>query len=153
MRLKTIEIDFDIHRCIETERTGFDEPAYVALRRLLKLPPPKQEEAEDCDTDAVNGRPWREGLVEVPHGSLARMQYQRGKQIFEGKFLDGKLVVGGERFDTLSAAASALAVTKFGVHPSLNGWNYWETKFPGEEKWRPLGRMRDEARGKIRIEI
>jgi hypothetical protein len=143
MQFEKIEIDFDIHRCIEQERRGFEEPHYLALRRLLKLPEPAQTTTV---SPAISGRPWREGLVEVPHGSLARMSYQRGKQTFEGKFLDGKLVVGGETFDTLSAAASALAVTKYGDHPSLNGWNYWEAKLPGEDKWRSLNQMRTQAR-------
>ena len=38
--MEKIEIDWDIHKLIEAERKGFDEPQYVALRRLLKLPPP-----------------------------------------------------------------------------------------------------------------
>lgn len=149
MRLETIEIDFDIHRCIEQERMGFDEPPYLALRRLLKLPDPPKE--KQIGAAVPSGRPWREGLVEVPHGSLARMSYQRGKLSFEGKFLDGKLVVGGQSFDALSPAAKALAVTKFGDHPSLNGWNYWEAKFPGEDQWRSLAILRKEARSRIRI--
>ena len=147
MTLATIEIDFDIHKRIEAERKGFDEPPRMALRRLLNLPELPIDSA-DGPRALPEGRAWREGLVEVPHGSLARMSYQRGKQIFEGRFWDGKLIVDGRSFDTLSSAASALAVTKFGDHPSLNGWNYWEAKFPGESKWRSLSKMRDDARGK-----
>ena len=152
MSLATIEIDFDIHQRIEAERKSFDEPPYLALRRLLKLPEVPIDAPSDAAPNA-DGRPWREGLVEVPHGSLARMSYQRGKQVFEGRFWDGKLVVDGRSFDTLSSAASALAVTKYGDHPSLNGWNYWEVKFPGESKWRSLNEMRQQARIKVKIRL
>ena len=33
--MRTIEIDYDIHRLIQLERRSFDEPEYIALRRLL----------------------------------------------------------------------------------------------------------------------
>lgn len=141
MKFATIEIDFDIHRLIETERRGFEEPPYVALRRLLKLPEP--EELEDKQpAPPEHGRPWRMGRVEVPHGSLARMEYDRGSQVYEGQFLDGKLVVNGRAFASLSSAARALATTRNGQPAILNGWNYWQAKFPGETEWRNLEDMR-----------
>jgi hypothetical protein len=136
--LRTIEIDWDIHKMIEAERTSFDEPPFIALRRLLKLQPLKPAAKQESGP----GIPWVEDGVTVPHGSLARMKYLRGSQIYEGQFLNGKLLVKGREFETLSAAASALAVTKNGSKPSLNGWLYWEAKFPGETTWRRLGQMR-----------
>ena len=140
MQLQSIEIDFDIHRLIEAERRGFDEPPYVALRRLLSLPETKRAVAPE------GGVAWVEDGVTVPHGSEARMRYQRGRQEFLGRFSNGSLVVEGQRFDTLSAAASALARTKSGVATKLNGWNYWEARFPGEKSWRSLEELRKAAR-------
>ena len=141
MQLQKIEIDLDIHKLIEAERKSFDEAPYLALRRLLKLPTKKTL------TDGVEilgeGRPFVEDGVAVPHGSMALMEYQRGRQIFEGRFLNGKLVVNGQSFSALSAAASALAVTKKGGKTSLNGWLYWRAKFPTESIWRSLSDMRD----------
>ena len=144
MRFATIEIDFDIHKLIETERRGFEEPPYVALRRLLELPEPEKLEDKQAPPPE-HGRPWRLGRVEVPHGSLARMEYDRGNQVFEGQFLDGKLVVNGRAFPSLSSAARALATTRNGQQPNLNGWNYWQAKFPGETEWRSLAEMRREV--------
>ncbi|MBY0511410.1 MAG: hypothetical protein K2P94_14815 [Rhodospirillaceae bacterium] len=141
-QLKSIDIDWDIYKLVEAERSSFDEPHYVALRRLLKLPVPKASPA----TEVVGGRPWIEDGVEVPHGSLARMEYLRGRQVYEGRFLDGKLVVNGKSYEALSAAASALAKTRKGEsQPSLNGWLYWKAMFPGETEWRSLGAMRRSA--------
>jgi len=141
-QLQSIDVDWDIYKMIETERRSFDEPPYVALRRLLKLP----GSVAVKQSDERIGRPWIEEGVEVPHGSLARMEYQRGSQVYEGKFLNGKLVVGGKSFETLSAAAGALAKTKDGSKPSLNGWLYWKVQFPGETKWRSLQEMRQTGR-------
>ncbi|MGI8931998.1 MAG: hypothetical protein ACR2FK_06450 [Sphingomicrobium sp.] len=137
--LTPIEIDFEIHKAIENERRSFEEPPYVALRRLLKLPDAKITQPAAV---ASVGRPWREGAVEVPHGAEARMTYQRGSQVFEGQFLNGRLVVNGQSFETLSGAASALARTKDGAATSLNGWNYWEVKFPGRNEWLPFKLLR-----------
>jgi len=144
MKLMPIEIDFEIHKAIEAERRGFEEPPFHALRRLLKLDPPTPTANEQV---ALDGRPWREGLVEIPHGSDARMEYDRGRQIYEGKFLDGKLVAGGKVFSALSDAAKALAVTKKGTKPSLNGWLYWSVRFPGQRKWHRLDDLRRAQRG------
>lgn len=139
--MEKIEIDWDIHKLIEAERRGFDEPPYVALRRLLKLPPPT-EETRQAAPPLASGLPWVEDGVTVPHGSDAKMEYDRGTQVYEGKFLDARLVVNSRSFKTLSDAASTLAVTKGGSKTRLNGWNYWEVRFPGETKWRSLGEMR-----------
>jgi hypothetical protein len=142
--LQKIDIDWDIHKMIEAERSGFDEPPYIALRRLLRLPAPEQRcypDKPDVVTDG-GGLPWVEDGVTVPHGSFARMRYLRGAQVHNGRFLNGKLVVNGRSFDTLSAAAKALAVTRKGKTPNLNGWLYWEVQFPGENEWRSLNSMR-----------
>ena len=151
-RLVPIEIDFEIYKLIEGERRGFEEPQYVALRRLLKLPDIMPSESDEPPVEN-NGKSWREGLVEIPHGSLARMEYDRSRQVYEGKFLDGRIVVNGSHFDSLSEGAKVLAVTKKGASPSLNGWKYWFAKLPGEQKWRSLWDIRAEAQKKLKISI
>lgn len=149
MQLKTIEIDFDIHKMIEAERKGFNEPEYVALRRLLKLP---ELSAGEPEGDEINrdGIPFREDGVEILHGSDARMRYMRGTQLYEGRFLDGKLVVDGVAYPTLSAAASDLARTKEGKKTSLNGWIYWEVKAPGTSRWKKMSDLRDQVKAQLK---
>ena len=65
--MRTIEIDFDIHKLIEAERRSFDEEPYVALRRLLKLPEPARELAKPA------GRALRSEGVTREHGSKLRV--------------------------------------------------------------------------------
>jgi negative regulator of replication initiation len=145
VELRTIEIDWDIYKAIEAERRSFSEPSYVALRRLLKLPP---SAPASPSSPPDQGSPWQaEGAV-VPHGTPAKMEYGRGSQVIEGVFLDGKLVVNGQSFSNLSAAADAFAVTKHGTKTSLNGWKYWQVKLPGQAEWVLLDNLRKpRARG------
>lgn len=151
--LVPIHIDFDIYKLIESERRAFDEPQYVALRRLLRLPEQLEGDRPETEKLTQEGRSWREGVVEIPHGTLARLEYDRGRQVYEGKFLDGLIVVGSRSFESLSEAARALAVTKKGKSPSLNGWKYWSAKLPGEQNWRTLWDLRQEAHAKITSKI
>jgi hypothetical protein len=146
--LQKIEIDWDIHKLIENERRGFDEPPHFALRRLLGLHQP--DAIDDKHTIPINngGLPWTDEGVIIPHNSEARMEYDYGRQVYEGIFADGKLIVGSNRFDTLSKAARSLARTKAGDTTELNGWKYWKARFPGESEWRSLWDMREAARRK-----
>ncbi|WP_095012534.1 hypothetical protein [Tsuneonella mangrovi] len=146
METTTIEIDFDIHKMIEGERRSFSEKPYIALRRLLNLP--EIEEKDQTTRVSSSGRAWEEDGVTIPHGSLARMEYARGTQKYEGQFLDGHLVVNGVEYTSLSAAASALAKTKNGGSPNLNGWNYWEVQLPGSDRWEMMEHKRRKAKGK-----
>ncbi|MCP4098622.1 MAG: hypothetical protein GY748_20540 [Planctomycetaceae bacterium] len=144
MQMRKIEIDFDIHQIIEAERRGFSEPEYVVLRRLLKLPEPEENAA--TENVAETGIPFVEDGVSIPHGSEARMLYQHGRQQYEGRFLNGKLLVNAQSFSSLSAAASSVAVKKDGGKTNLNGWLYWETKFPGRSDWVKLSKLRDDLK-------
>lgn len=144
-QLRTIEIDFDIYKLIESERQSFDEPPHIALRRLLSLPEETQQKKETTSLEPILGRPFTQEGISIPHGSYARMQYLRGAQIYEGKFLDGALVVDSKKYFTLSSAASALAITKDGAKTNLNGWMYWEAKFPEATDWIALSDLRAKA--------
>lgn len=64
--LQKIEIDWDIHKLIEAERRSFEEPPYIALRRLLKLPALKLSSASEL-RDIGTGSPWTDEGVTVPH--------------------------------------------------------------------------------------
>lgn len=140
-QLRSIEIDFDIHRLIEGERKGFDEPPYLALRRLLGLPPPTSVEPVQSSQENA-GSPWTDGRLSLDHGTLIRMEYDRGRQVYEGKILDGNWVVAGRTFDSPSGAASELAVTKRGESTKLNGWLYWKVKRATDKEWVPLRSLR-----------
>jgi SeqA protein N-terminal domain len=146
-QMKTIEIDFDIHRLIEIERKGFDESENSALRRLLNLSSKidlqsstKHGAIVAPETTISQGRPWSgKGLV-LPHGTELRMEY-RG-QVVRGVIENGVWSVEGNKTTSPSDAAGSAVVTKNGERPSLNGWVYWEVKRPTDATWRKLKSMK-----------
>lgn len=141
---RSIEIDLDVHKCLEAERRGFDETPNDVLRRLLKLKPnAKRPNGADSDPTA-GGRPWSGKGVTLPHGTLLRMEYN-GKG-HSGQIDNGEWLVEGSRFNSPSAAAGGVARTRAGKPPSLDGWGYWQVKRPGDARWLPISALR-EARG------
>jgi len=129
--MRQIDIDFDIHRLIQMERKSFDEPDYMALRRLLKLGPP----AEAPMPEAAEGarRPWSKGGVTLPHGTEIRMEYNGVLHI--GRIVDAAWEVEGHREKSPSGAASAVARTKDGAPVNVNGKAYWQVRRPGDTEW------------------
>ena len=129
----TVEVDFDVYKLIETERRSFDEPRNDALRRLLKLPAAVPAPPRATNGGSPSERAWSGVGVTLKHGTKLRMSYNG--RLHEGEIVDGKWVIEGRAFDSPSGAASGVALTKRGEHPSLNGWVYWEALAPGSEKW------------------
>ena len=154
MDTRTIEIDFEVHKRIELERTSFSETPNAVLRRLLKiggtLPVTVKAEAPT----PVQGRPWvgkgqSTGLV-LPHGTDLAIDYNG--QRFTGQVVQGRLIVEGQSFSSPSGAAVALCRTKDGRKTHLNGKSICQVRFPGEEKFvllsdyeRELARKRNAA--------
>ncbi len=132
--LRTIQIDFDLHKLIEAERRGFGETPNEVLRRLLKLGPPSPSHASL--KPIVRGRAWSDEGVVLAHGTKVRMSYNG--RTHEGEIVDGKWVVEGKSFSSPSGAASGTAITKRGKKTRLDGWKYWEVKLVGEDSWKPL---------------
>jgi hypothetical protein len=135
---RTIDIDFDVHKLIETERRSFDEKPNDALRRLLKLP--VRPAASTKGAPPPGARLWSGEGVTLPHGTHVRMRYNG--RLYEGEIVDGKWVVEGKTFDTPSGAASGIAVTKKGKTTRLDGWIYWNAQLPGDTDWKPIRSMR-----------
>lgn len=129
--MRTIEIDFDIHRLIQLERRSFDEPDYIALRRLLKLGPPTEAAAAEAEDRKL--RAWSKGGITLPHGTELRMEYNGVLHL--GRIADGHWEVEGHREKSPSGAASAVARTKDGGPVNINGKSYWQIRRPGDTDW------------------
>jgi hypothetical protein len=137
MPFRTIEIDFDVHRCIENERRGFDESPNDALRRLLKL---GEQKVVSLATVSPKRKSWSDKGVTLPHGTTIRMRHNG--RTYDGRIIDGSWVIGDRTFNSPSGAASGIAVTKRGKPTQLDGWIYWEIKLPGEDGWVSLSSLR-----------
>jgi hypothetical protein len=137
--MRTIEIDFDVHKLIESERTSFDEPENMALRRLLKLRAPLGSKGGHGPASMGNGG-WSGKGVRLPSGTELQMEY-RGKE-HRGMIENSDWISAGKRFKSPSAAAGGIAETKNGTRPSLDGWKYWQVKRPGDADWVGLNVLR-----------
>ncbi|WP_133254306.1 hypothetical protein [Phenylobacterium deserti] len=127
--MRTIAIDFEVHKLIEMERTSFDETPNAALRRLLGLP----RSSARTEGDHAKGPGWTCDGVHLPDGTQLRMSYSGRSH--RGEIDGGTWLVEGQRFRSPSGAASGVARTRSGKHPRLDGWIYWEALLPGTEEW------------------
>ena len=143
-KMRTIEIDFDVHKLIGAERTSFDEPENTALRRLLKLGAPAHgSKGGNGAALPSNSGSWSGKGVRLPSGTELRMEY-RGKE-HRGVIDNSDWVIAGKKFKSPSAAAGGVAETKAGSQPSLDGWKYWQVKRPGDAEWIALSVLRRRA--------
>ncbi len=136
---KAIEIDFDVHKLIESKRTSFAENPNAVLRRLLNLGEPRDGGADVNSSDRYR-RAWTGKGVTLPAGTKLRMEY-RGRE-HRGVIDNAAWVIDGQRFKSPSAAAGGVAVTKNGGRPSLDGWKYWQVKRPSDAEWVALATLR-----------
>lgn len=140
MTMRTIEIDFEVHKAIELERRSFDEAPDTALRRLLGIAPAEAEEnSKPGATPAPSpaGRPWvgkghSAGLT-LPHGTELQMDYNG--QRFMGRVDNGVIMFEGQNFTSPSGAADELCRTKDGRKTSLNGKELISARLRGETDW------------------
>lgn len=146
-KFRTIEIDFDVHKLIETERYSFDERPNDVLRRLLKIPNAATRSVSGqigrpagISTRTISGKQWSDEGAVLPHGTLLRMTYS-GRD-YEGQVVNGKWVINGQSFDSPSGAASGIAITRKGTKTKLDGWNYWYVKRPDDAGWVALSSLR-----------
>jgi hypothetical protein len=139
--LRTIEIDFDLHKRIEAARESLSEPEYEILKRLLKI----GQAAKPLDTEPrATGRPWSGKGVILPHGTQLRMEYNGRSH--SGEIVDGQWHVEGGVHGSPSAAAVGVAKNKSGEPiTSLDGWIYWHAKMPNSSRWVPLSTLRKKA--------
>ena len=143
MEMKQIDIDFEVHQAIEAERRSFAEPANDALRRLLGI---DSDQPDDDDRfESLDDGAWSSKGVTLPKDTSLRMEYN-GKLcrafIRKGKWQTPKGIFNGP-----SPAAAAVAETRDGKKPVLNGWIYWRAKLPGTRKWVPIQELREQAKG------
>ena len=140
--MRSVEIDFDVHKLIEAERRSFAETPNTVLRRLLGLGESKEQVNANSEEDRtpMSGA-WSGKGVTLPAGTKLRMEY-RGQQHF-GVIKAASWVVDGNRYRSPSAAAGGSARTKKGTQTYLDGWKYWWIKRPGDERWLPLKALRN----------
>jgi hypothetical protein len=139
-QMRSVEIDFDVHKRIEIARQAFEESPNDVLRRLLGIDGSPAVSSPNVNSSGPVGKAWFGKGVELPHGTQLRMEYN-GK-VHTGLIDNGVWKVEGTESGSPSDAAASVARTKDGGKPSLNGWNYWQVKRPNDRTWRPISGLR-----------
>ena len=129
--MSSIEIDFDVYKALTLRRTSEEVTYNEVLRQLLNLGLKKS--APPSATQPAPGD-WVSKGVRFPLGTEFRASY-KGQPIF-GRVESGALVVNGKQFASPSAAAVAITGNP------VNGWVFWECRFPGSSSWLMLKSLR-----------
>lgn len=170
LKSRTISVDFDIHKLIETNRTSFEESENEVLRRLLGLPNAPVETPSAANlrhpsrsnhlrtflddpelspnslgNGRTSGRSWCYGGVELPAGTELSLDYPGVKKEVSGVVHNGVWEIEGEQFSSPSRAAITIVSRERGENISLNGWLYWKIRCPGETEWIALNSLRNSA--------
>ena len=137
MQTRSIDIDLEVFRFLESKRSSFEQSHNDILRELAGF---SGGSRASSSAQAEIGRAWVWKGVTLPHNTKLRMSYNG--RMHTGEVLDGVWHVEGETFRAPSAASSGVARTKQGNSVSLDGWEYWEVQFPGTTRWKRLNDLR-----------
>jgi hypothetical protein len=130
--MHTIEVDFDVYKQLTVRRTTEEVTYNDVIRELLGLgqteASPKNVETEPSPAD------WVTKGVRFPAGTEFRANYKG--QIRTGRVEGGAVTVNGKPYDSPSAAAVAITGS------AVNGWRFWECRFPGKSSWQLIESLR-----------
>lgn len=131
--MPTIEIDFDVFKALTSLREREEVTYNDVIRRLLDLGDKKPVDLSDAATNG-DREAWVCKGVRFPAGTEFRASY-KGEE-HRGVVKEGALLLNGRRLSSPSDAARAVTNT------SVNGWNFWECRFPGETRWTSISGLR-----------
>jgi len=133
--MATVEVDFEVFKQLtarrETEETTYND----VIRQLLKLP--RQRATENARSPSpLQG--WTSKGVLFPNGTEFRAMYKG--TTYSAKVEGNKLLLNGRVMNSPSEAATAITKN------SVNGWVFWECRWPNEGRWRRLDSVAREQR-------
>jgi len=129
--METIEIDFDVWKELTIRRKNENVTYNDVIRNLLGL---KEKNNSRELNKSYTGIPFISEGVTFPHGTEFRKKYKG--QYFFGEVENGFLVINGKKFSNPSPAAMYITQNQ------VNGWIFWECKFPGKLEWIKIRRLR-----------
>lgn len=127
--MATIDVDFEVYKALTVLRETEDVTPNDVLRRLLKLPSERVSSKKE-----VVGSGWSYRGIVFPNGTMFRKTYKN--KIYTAEVVNNQLLLDGKAMKSPSEAA--MAVTK----TTVNGWTFWQCKFPDSSRWLALSRLR-----------
>ena len=125
-----IDISFDTYKALTMRRVTESVTYDDVIRKLLELPPATQP-AQQVSNDA---KAWAYKGVSLPDGTALRANYKGATHV--AKISNGQWIQNDTPQTSPSAAAYAITGN------SVNGWDFWEARLPGEDRWRSLSKFR-----------
>ncbi|MGC2495372.1 hypothetical protein [Candidatus Binatus sp.] len=138
--LRSIKIDLDVYKKIVSKMVDTDRDENDALHRILGV---TFSNGTESAVSGNNG--WSGHGVHLPEGTALRLTHLGHE--YTAQIQKGAYLVEGKLHYSPSAAAEAVARTRTGAKPSLDGWKYWEAQLVGETGWKRLDDLRAQARG------
>jgi hypothetical protein len=126
-----IEVDFEVFKELTVRRASENVTYNDVIRELLGL------KSAATTTPKPNGV-WVYKGVPFPDGTELRATY-KGKT-YTAEVRGGSLILNGLRQTSPSAAGSHITKN------SVNGWDFWEVKRPGDASWRVMKQIRGGGR-------
>jgi len=130
--MTSIDIDFDVFKALTLRRASEEISYNDVLRDLLGLGS-KRTSSMIQELTSTDGD-WVTKGVHFPNGTEFRATY-KGK-IHYAKVESGILVLEGRRYDSPSSAAGSITGNP------VNGWDFWECRFPGRSSWQMIKSLR-----------
>lgn len=130
--MHTIEVDFDVFKQLTVRRATEDVTYNDVVRELLGLGRTAADRTKE--TSGASLSDWMVKGVRFPSGTEFRATYKG--QIHNGVVEDGALRIDDQRYGSPSAAAVAITGS------AVNGWRFWECRFPGKGSWQPIENLR-----------
>lgn len=130
--MHTIEVDFDVFKQLTVRRATEEVTYNDVIRELLGLGQTKPSAAKG--TTGPSPDDWVAKGVRFPAGTEFRANYKG--QVRTGRVEGGALAVNGQSYDSPSAAAVAITGS------AVNGWRFWECRFPGKSSWQLIESLR-----------
>ena len=131
--MATIDIDFDVYKALTARRESEEQTYNEVLRNILNLPLKKVH--TDHSLRQNHEGDWVTKDVRFPRGTEFRAKYKGS--MHHAKVDDGYLVLNDQKYSSPSSAAGAITNT------FVNGWVFWECRFPGDTHWRIIKTLRN----------
>ncbi|MBW2605809.1 MAG: hypothetical protein JRE28_16120 [Deltaproteobacteria bacterium] len=121
---------------MENNETDFDLPGEpfsqqsskkTSRSEVFKWPNGRGDVKLRSAKNLVDSLPWVVENVSFPDGTEFRGKYKGC--FYYGEVGNGALVIHGEEFSSLSAAAVVI------TRNPVDGWLFWECKLPGQPSW------------------
>src|SRR6266550_374538 len=145
--MPSIKVSQDLYVALDRLRDPQDKRISDLLWRLVEQQGIKRTEPTSVERGWWYTGDAGEGLSgsEMTIPNDAKLRGRHHGKVFHATVEGGKIAMGGETYDSLSAAArGAHAKNRVtGAAANANGWQFWEMEYPaGSGQWRRLDSFR-----------